>query len=838
MVLQDNSGDNMTVAANGVFTFATKVANGSPYSVTIFSQPAGQNCSIANGTGTIALADVSNVAITCGSDTNTIGGTVSGLNGSMVLQDNGGSNLTVAVNGTFTFATTVPFGNPYDVTVLNQPLTGQTCTVSSGSGTVAANVANVAVNCVKNTALRYVYAANMADNSVSTYVVNNTNGLLKYISKVAAGTNPSFVTIDPSGKHAYVTNAGNNNVSQFNIGTSGTLTPMAPSTVAAGLSPYSVTIDPSGKYAYVANSFNGAGGNSISQYTVGADGTLTAMSPATVATGGWPHSVTIDPSGKYAYVANYWDATVSQYTIGATGALAAMTSATVGAGLGPKLVTVDPSGKYAYVANSLATTVSQYAIGANGALAPMTPATVSAGTYPSSVAIDPAGKYAYATNSTNGAGGNTVSQYTIDANGALAAMTPATVAAGVSPISIAVEPSGKYAFVANWDNSVGGNSVMQYTIGASGRLTLTTTSKADGSQPASVAVSAGAVPVQAVPRNAYVVNKTGNSVSQYSINQDGSLSALATATVAAGTTPYAITVDPTGKYAYVANSFNGAGGNSVSQFNIGADGVLTPMSTPTVAAGTSPQFVAIDPSGKYAYVANYGSANISQYTIGATGALAPMASVTASTYANPTSVVVDASGKYAYVTNRGSNLVSQYNVGAGGSLGFMAPQTAATGTFPDSIASDPYGKYVYATNWSTGNISQFTIGASGLLSAMTPAAVSTGSQPYFITIDPSGKYAYVANGAGGTVSQYTVGPSGGLTPMIAPTVATGLWPMAISVDLSGKYAYVVNSYVANSTSGTISQYTIDAVTGALTNFGGTVATGDGPNSIVTTGTWQ
>ena len=77
----------------------------------------------------------------------TVGGTVSGLSGTVVLQDNGGDNLSVTANGTFTFATALPTGAPYSVTVKTNPA-GQTCTVSNGSGTVgSANVTSVAVSC-------------------------------------------------------------------------------------------------------------------------------------------------------------------------------------------------------------------------------------------------------------------------------------------------------------------------------------------------------------------------------------------------------------------------------------------------------------------------------------------------------------------------------------------------------------------------------------------------------------------------------------------------------------------------------------------------------------------
>ncbi len=78
-----------------------------------------------------------------------VGGTVSGLAGSVVLQNNGGNNLTLASNGIFNFSSTIAYGNAYLVTVLTQPA-GQSCTVTGGSGTVAANVSGVTVVCSNN----------------------------------------------------------------------------------------------------------------------------------------------------------------------------------------------------------------------------------------------------------------------------------------------------------------------------------------------------------------------------------------------------------------------------------------------------------------------------------------------------------------------------------------------------------------------------------------------------------------------------------------------------------------------------------------------------------------
>lgn len=60
-----NGPDRITVAP-GASTFAlAKVAYASAYGVTVLTQPAGQTCSVTNGTGTMAAADVNNIQISC-----------------------------------------------------------------------------------------------------------------------------------------------------------------------------------------------------------------------------------------------------------------------------------------------------------------------------------------------------------------------------------------------------------------------------------------------------------------------------------------------------------------------------------------------------------------------------------------------------------------------------------------------------------------------------------------------------------------------------------------------------------------------------------------------------
>jgi hypothetical protein len=142
LTLRLNGTTNLAVAGNGPYAFGA-IADGSAYSVAVFVQPIGQTCTVANGSGTLAGANVTNIAVSCATNTFTIGGTVSGLSGTgLVLRNNGGDNLAVPANGAFTFSTAIASGAAYSVTVLTQPSNpSQSCTVANGSGTVGgANV--------------------------------------------------------------------------------------------------------------------------------------------------------------------------------------------------------------------------------------------------------------------------------------------------------------------------------------------------------------------------------------------------------------------------------------------------------------------------------------------------------------------------------------------------------------------------------------------------------------------------------------------------------------------------------------------------------------------------
>jgi hypothetical protein len=150
VVLQDNGGDTLAVGANGAFTFATSLAGGAAYAASVATQPSGENCTVSGGAGTVGTSNGTSITVACtGLPKYTIGGTVSGLGGGaeLVLEDNGADPLTVTGNGGFTFSEPLVRGAAYAVTISTQP-TGETCTLSSASGTVSgSNVTNIVAAC-------------------------------------------------------------------------------------------------------------------------------------------------------------------------------------------------------------------------------------------------------------------------------------------------------------------------------------------------------------------------------------------------------------------------------------------------------------------------------------------------------------------------------------------------------------------------------------------------------------------------------------------------------------------------------------------------------------------
>lgn len=117
-----------------------------------------------------------------------LGGTVTGLNGTVTLQTSGETNLSISNDGQFTFNQALPDNTPYAVTVANQP-TGQICSIQNDSGTLSgADVSNIAVTCTGSPAtVSGSDNFNRADGSLGSNWTNITDGALSISNQGVLG---------------------------------------------------------------------------------------------------------------------------------------------------------------------------------------------------------------------------------------------------------------------------------------------------------------------------------------------------------------------------------------------------------------------------------------------------------------------------------------------------------------------------------------------------------------------------------------------------------------------------------------------------------------------------
>jgi 6-phosphogluconolactonase (cycloisomerase 2 family) len=371
-----------------------------------------------------------------------------------------------------------------------------------------------------------------------------------------------------------------------------------------------------------------------------------------------------------------------------------------------------------------------------GALSTITTAVVTSS--PINIAVDPTGRFAYVLNQTD----DTVSQYSINANtGVLTPITPATTATGRGPNSIAVDPTGRFV---------------------------------------------------------YIVNNTANTISQYIINQSTGALSTTTNAISSGLDPQDVVVDATGRFVYVANGINGA----IGQYSINAStGALTLIGTIAVAAGAFPYSICTDPTGRFVYVLNTTS-TIGQYSINAsTGILTLIGTIAVTTI--PASMVADPTGRFVYVTGSANGTIRQYSINQNtGALTFVG--TVATGSYPQEIAIDPTGRFVYVANNGAGTVSQYLINQNtGALSTIT-TAIAASSSPTAVAIDPTGRFVYVTDQANAAVSQYSINNfSAGSSVIAGKLFVSGLSNTTSSYiayinTSTGELSYGVNSGSAGS----------------------------------------
>lgn len=570
VTLLDNGAGALKVAANGAFTFATKLASGTNYNVTVSVQASGETCTVTSGTGPVVAANITSVAVACVPKTYTIGGTVSGLltGRSVTLLDNGGNALTVSANGKYTFTTPLASGTAYAVTVGTQP-SGETCTVTAGSGTVvAANVANVVVACKANTytiggavsGLNSGGSVTLLDNGTNALAVT-ANGSFTFTTAVASGKAYKVaVSVQPSGETCKVTNGSGTvaaaNVTNVTVACAGAKTFTIGGTVS-GLNPAaSVTLLDNG-----ANSLK-----------VSANGSFTFTTA--LATGA-TYSVTVgtQPTGETCTVTNgsgtVGSANVTNVAVACAGATTFTIGGTVSGLISGRSVTLLDNGT-----NSLSVT-------ANGSFT-FTTALASGATYSVTVGTQPTGETCTITNGSGTVGSANVTNVAVSCTA-----NKYTIGGTVSGLN----PSTSVTLLDNGANSL--------TVSANGAFTFTTSI-------ASGATYNVTVSTQPTGETCSVTNGSGTVGS-----------ANVTNVAVACATPKAYTIGGTvsGLSASTSVTLLDNGGNSLT---VSANGGFT-FTTPLVSGSTYSVTVGTEPTGETCTVTNgsgtVGSANVTNVAV-------------------------------------------------------------------------------------------------------------------------------------------------------------------------------------------------------------------------------
>lgn len=351
-------------------------------------------------------------------------------------------------------------------------------------------------------------------------------------------------------------------------------------------------------YAYIASTDvqGRAVPGAIYQYTIASDGSWTAMSTPSVATGVRPVAMVADPSERFLYVVNTGDATISQYAVGAGGVLMPLSPPTVAVSSAffESSVSVDPTGRYLYVSIHLpdpapAATIAEYSIGANGALTPLVPATIDVPAFADgALVIDPLGRFAYAT--VQAAPMSGILELSVAADGTLAALSPNSIAATPGPVTLTITPDGQRSYVlgACIDAACNG-AVTGFAIGADGQLTAQGARTLTGAHVNPVAlVIDGTGPSAFVLVNQMGVDTNVGAVEQYQIAADGMLVPNSAGPVA--TSPGAVAEGLYGANLYVLSA-NALGvvsgslpGGHIGRCTVDATGTVTRAGTIAVAA--------------------------------------------------------------------------------------------------------------------------------------------------------------------------------------------------------------------------------------------------------------
>jgi 6-phosphogluconolactonase len=261
------------------------------------------------------------------------------------------------------------------------------------------------------------------------------------------------------------------------------------------------------------------------------------------------------------------------------------------------------------------------------------------------------------------------------------------------------------------------------------------------------------------------------NVSGFVIQPDGTLIPAAGTPLAVGNGPLSLVAHPTADFLYVAQQGSGVAIYAIDP----ASGALSAAGS--VSAPDAPEFGAIAPDGGYYYQTLSSIDQIAPFAVDAkTGSLMPLPAGPAATESFPRAIAIDPAGKFLYVAISDSGSDTSTTVDGflidptTGALTKMPNSPFLATTVPDWIAIDPSGRFLYVSCSISNVIEAFTIDAdTGTLSAIQGSPFAAPGYPLFVMVDPSGLFLYAGTDSttAGLLGYAIDQTTGSLTPNAA-----------------------------------------------------------------------
>jgi 6-phosphogluconolactonase len=340
----------------------------------------------------------------------------------------------------------------------------------------------------------------------------------------------------------------------------------------------------------------------------------------------------------------------------------------------------------------------------------------------------------------------------------------------------------------------------------------------------------------------------GRSKGVYRATMSRTTGALTLAGVAAETTnPSFVIRSGDGKAVYAVNEVgdvDGQPGGGASAFaRTRPSGALRALGKQDTH-GTFPCYASIDRSGRFLFVANYGSGNVAMFPIARDGSIGAAKAIIQHHGTGPKKdrqegphahcVIPDPSNRFILVADLGIDRVMVYPFDAkSGKLTTtpVAQGVAKPGAGPRHLAFGRNGRVLYVSNEVDASVTAYRYdAASGALTAMhtlhavdeqgivlagsEAAASATMNEPADIHVHPSGRFLYLSNRGPNSVSVFTIGKDTGKLAPLQVVSCGGDWPRNFAIDPTGAFMLV-----ANQKSDSIVTFRIDHATGRLTDTG-------------------